>query len=370
MAIAIQPYSADLIPAVRAFNKRLATGGVAPEFHFPESNIPDWLPKLDGRRIYQEYYLAVDGESVRGGFILKFQDFFLAGKLQPVVYYHLPVSEGIINKAYAGVGVHMLRSALKLRPMLFALGMGGFDRPLPQMLQALGWNLCAVPFYFKANHAAKFLREIAPLRQSESRQLLAGLAAFTGAGWAVMKLVDAVRTARPEPALLVEKIDTFSECDDDLWQQCREHYKLVAARDCQTLNILYPRDKTFLRIRISRRGKPIGWAVMLDSQMRDNKYFGNLRLGSIVDCLALPADASPVMHGATDFLKQRGVDLTISNQSHHAWGSALRSSGFLKARSNSIFAASKALAELLAPFQSTQNQLFMNRGDGDGPVNL
>ncbi len=317
MAIAIQPYSADLIPAVRAFNKRLATGGVAPEFHFPESNIPDWLPKLDGRRIYQEYYLAVDGESVRGGFILKFQDFFLAGKLQPVVYYHLPVSEGIINKAYAGVGVHMLRSALKLRPMLFALGMGGFDRPLPQMLQALGWNLCAVPFYFKANHAAKFLREIAPLRQSESRQLLAGLAAFTGAGWAVMKLVDAVRTARPEPALLVEKIDAFSECDDDLW-----------------------------------------------------KYFGNLRLGSIVDCLALPADASPVMHGATDFLKQRGVDLTISNQSHHAWGSALRSSGFLKARSNFIFAASKALAELLAPFQSTQNQLFMNRGDGDGPVNL
>jgi len=149
MAIAIQPYSADLIPAVRAFNKRLATGGVAPEFHFPESNIPDWLPKLDGRRIYQEYYLAVDGESVRGGFILKFQDFFLAGKLQPVVYYHLPVSEGIINKAYAGVGVHMLRSALKLRPMLFALGMGGFDRPLPQMLQALGWNLCAVPFYFR-----------------------------------------------------------------------------------------------------------------------------------------------------------------------------------------------------------------------------
>ncbi len=137
MAIAIQPYSADLIPAVKGFNQRLVAGGVAPEFHFPENNIPHWLPKLEGRRIHQEYYLAVDGDCVRGGFILKYQDFFFHGKPQPVVYYHLPISEGIVNKAYAGVGVHMLRSALKLQPMLFALGMGGFDRPLPQMLKDL-----------------------------------------------------------------------------------------------------------------------------------------------------------------------------------------------------------------------------------------
>src|SRR5438132_14193645 len=98
MAIAIQPYSADLIPAVKAFNQRLVSGGVAPEFHFPENNIPHLLPKLEGRRIHQEYYLAVDGDCVRGGFILKYQDFFFHGKPQPVVYYHLPISEGIVNK--------------------------------------------------------------------------------------------------------------------------------------------------------------------------------------------------------------------------------------------------------------------------------
>jgi hypothetical protein len=371
MAIAIQPYSAELIPAVRAFNQRLAAGRIAGEFRFPESNIPHWLPKLEGRRIYQEYYLAVDGDAVRGGFILKFQDFFVEGKLQPVVYYHLPVSEGIVNKAYAGVGAHMLRSALKLQPMLFALGMGGLDRPLPQMLKALGWGLCAVPFYFRINNAAKFLREIEPLRRNKSRRLLAGLAAGTGLGKVGVTLVNAMRTKRRlASGISCQQFDTFSERDNDLWQKCCGHYKLIAGRDCKTVNILYLRNKNFFCLGVNRDGKPIGWAVTLDSQMHDNKYFGNLRLGSIVDCLALPEDAPAVIHAATRFLEQRGVDLTISNQSHHAWCDALRSAGYLQARSNFIFAASKPLAEVLAPLQENQRKVFLNRGDGDGPINL
>ena len=370
MAIAIQPYSADLIPAVKGFNQRLVAGGVAPEFHFPENNIPHWLPKLEGRRIHQEYYLAVDGDCVRGGFILKYQDFFFHGKPQPVVYYHLPISEGIVNKAYAGVGVHMLRSALKLQPMLFALGMGGFDRPLPQMLKAMGWSLCAVPFYFRVNHPAKFLRGIAPLRETKSRRLLLDLAAVTGVGWAGIRLINSRRTSSPERGLFVEQVEGFTERDNDLWKQCRERYKLIADRACAALNVLYPRSKNFLCIRINRASGFIGWAVLLDTQMRDNKYFGNMRLGSIVDCLALPENALAVMQAATQFLEQRGVDLIISNQSHHAWGGALKSSGFLETRSNFIFGASRPLAELLSPFQNNQNQVFLNRGDGDGPVNL
>jgi len=266
--------------------------------------------------------------------------------------------------------VHMLRSALKLQPMLFALGMGGFDRPLPQMLKAMGWSLCAVPFYFRVNHPAKFLRGIAPLRETKSRRLLLDLAAVTGVGWAGIKLINSLRTSSPERGLFVEQVEGFTERDNDLWKQCRERYKLIADRACAALNVLYPRSKNFLCIRINRASGFIGWAVLLDTQMRDNKYFGNMRLGSIVDCLALPENALAVMQAATQFLEQRGVDLIISNQSHHAWGGALKSSGFLETRSNFIFGASKPLAELLSPFQNNQNQVFLNRGDGDGPVNL
>src|SRR2546426_6720167 len=98
MAIAIQPYSADLIPAVKGFNQRLVAGGVAPEFHFSENNIPHWLPKLEGHRIHQEYYLAVDGDCVRGGVIFENQEFFFPREPRPAGFFHLPIFQSIRKK--------------------------------------------------------------------------------------------------------------------------------------------------------------------------------------------------------------------------------------------------------------------------------
>jgi hypothetical protein len=98
MGITVEPYTEKRVAAVKAFNQRLAAGGIAREFQFPESSTPYWLPKVEDRRIYQEYYVAADGDEVRGGFILKHQAFFVKGQTRPVVYYHLPVSEGIVNR--------------------------------------------------------------------------------------------------------------------------------------------------------------------------------------------------------------------------------------------------------------------------------
>lgn len=369
MPIAVRPYTEDSIPAVKAFNQRLAAGGIAQEFFFPESNIPYWLPKLDGRRIYQEYYLAVDGDFVRGGFILKYQDFSFAGTKQQLVYYHLPVSEGIVNKTYASVGVHMLRSALKMQPNLYALGMGGFDRPLPSMLKAMGWSLSAVPFYYKIHHPNAFLREIAPLRQSHFRRVTAKVAAFTGAGHVGIKLLHRLRaTSRSQG--VGESITAFKVWADDLWAGSAKQYPLVADRGADVLNVLYPEDKNFIRIQVTKKSQVIGWAVLLDTQMRDNKYFGNLRVGTIADGFASAEDAASVIAGATKNLEDRGVDLIIANHSHTAWGAAFRVNGFLQGPSNFIFGASKALSEKLAPFEKSQHHVYFMRGDGDGPVNL
>jgi hypothetical protein len=370
MAIAIQPYTEDRIPAVNAFNQRLAAGGIAPEFHFPEGNVPHWLPKQDGGRVYQEYYLAIDGDAVRGAFILKFQDFSLGGETRPIVYYHLPVSEGIVNKAYASVGVVMLRSALKMQPMLFALGMGGFDRPLPTMLKAMGWTLSAVPFYFRAHHPTAFLRQIAPLRQSAVRRVLAGVAAATGAGWLGIKTLHWLRTTSGGAEIQADPIATFGAWADALWQQCSPEYALVADRRSDTLNILYPAGRHFMCLRISRGPETLGWAVVLDTQMRDNKYFGNLRVGTIADCFASSENASAVVQAATRALEDRGVDLIIANHSHASWGKGFQSAGYLQGPSNFIFAASKPLAEELSPFETNQSEVYLMRGDGDGPVNL
>ena len=370
MGIAIQPYTEDRIQAVSAFNQRLAQGGCAAEFWFPESNIPHWLPKKDGRRIFQEYYLAVEGEFVRGGFILKYQDFAFRGQNYAVAYYHLPISEGIVNKTYATTGVLMLRSAMKMQPMLFALGMGGFENPLPTMLKAMGWSLCAVPFYFRVNHPFRFLRNIGRLHRSLSGIAFTEVAAFTGAGWAGIKTIHWMRSRNTIRGLEIEPVTTFGAWADKLWQKCSPLYAMIASRESSVLNSLYPPGKNFLCFKILRGSQVAGWAVVLDTQMRRNKYFGNLQVGSIVDCLSTPENASAVVQAAAGVLQRRGVDLVISNHSHAAWGNAFRAAGFLSGPSNFILAASKPLAQLLAPFASCENEVYLMRGDGDGPVNL
>lgn len=370
MAITIQPYTEDWIPAVKAFNTRLAAGGIDPAFHFHETSIPPWLPKLSDSRTYQEFYLAVDKNEVRGAFILKFQDFFLRGDTRTVVYYHLPVSEGIVNKAYSSVGVHMLRAALKAQPLLYCLGMGGFDLPLPQMLKAMGWSLCEVPFAFRVNHAANFLRQIAPLRQSKALRFIGNLAAVTGAGWTGINMLQKRYSSARQPDIAAELVDSFEGWADELWQQTRSQYSMIAGRDRATLNILYPLGKDFFRLKISRGDRMIGWAVVLDTQMKNNKYFGNMRVGSIADCLAAPEDAVAVVQAATEFLQERDVDLVVSNQLHSAWVNGMKARGFLDGPSNFIFAASKPLAEIIGPLDANKHNLHFTRGDGDGPVNL
>jgi len=368
MAIAIQPYTPELVPAVKALNSRLGAGGVAREFQFPENSVPEWLPKLPGRTLYQEYFLAVEGDAVRGGYIVKHQDFFINGEVRPIAFYRLPLSEGIVNRAYTSVAIVMLRSALARQPVMFALGMGGMQNPLPQMLKSMGWTLRDVPFYFRVNHPGRFLRNIAPLRQGPTRRTFASLAAFSGLGWLGIQSAQGFRTKRIS-GVSAEQITNFGSWADDLWQACATKYFASAVRDSATLNVLYEEEK-YICLKIFRGSQPIGWAVVLDTQMRGSKYFGEMRLGSIADCLSAPDDAPAVVHAATNFLQERGVDLIISNQAHHAWTSALKSSGYFTGPSNFIFAASKGLAQLLSPLDQNFAQLHLNRGDGDGPINL
>ena len=75
MAIVMTPHRDELAPAVRAMNERLHANGVS--FSFPESPISHWLPQVPGRALYQEFFLAVEGDAVRGGYILKHQPFLV-----------------------------------------------------------------------------------------------------------------------------------------------------------------------------------------------------------------------------------------------------------------------------------------------------
>jgi hypothetical protein len=165
----------------------------------------------------------------------------------------------------------------------------------------------------------------------------------------------------------METAPDFGSWADEVWDACHARYGAIGVRDRDTLNRLYPPDDArFLIWKAIRDGRVIGWTVGLDTAMRDDKYFGDLRVGSIVDGLAKPEDARAVVAASAKALGARGVDLVVSNQCHRAWGEALRQAGFLQGPSNFIFAVSKKLAGLIGQM----DQVHINRGDGDGPIHL
>jgi hypothetical protein len=373
MALAITPFTEDLVPAVKAFNARLLEGGVFHEFQFHESPTCGWLPKIKNRQIYQEYFVAAEDGAMRGGYVLKHQPFSFRGELHDLPFYHGPISEGLFNKKYASVGALLTRHALRMQPLLFALGMGGWEQPLPRMLQAMRWKMFEVPFYFFVAKPFRFLRQIRPLRANLFKSAAAEAGAWSGSGWLAIRAMQRLRRRTPpdDSGVSAEAVVDFGDWADRLWEGCHHRYALVALRDRETLSILYPKeDPRFRRLIVRRDGKPVGWAVLLDTAMRDHKYFGNLRVGSIVDCFGDPQHAAVVGSRALADLTARGVDLVVSNQSHRAWGDALRRAGFLTGPSNFLFAASPQLAARLEPFEANENELHFNRGDGDGPIHL
>lgn len=335
---------------------------------FYETAKPRWLPPSGASPLFNEFFLALDGGIVRGGYALKHQDFsFADGSTRCVGYYHHPLSEGIVNKAHATVGGLLLRDAMQRSPLLYCLGMGGYDRPLPKMLLRLGWSHSLVPFYFRVVHPALFLREMHMLRTTAVRRFAMDLTAYSGAAWAASKAFHLFKKLRRPRAAICESevVGEFGDWTDALWQQSKSSYAMAAVRDAETLRKLYPAsDQHFTRLRIRRNGTDVGWAV-IGERRKDAKY-GSLRVGSILDCWAPPQDTPPVILAATEALINAGVDLITSNQSHKDWCTAFEDAGFLRAQSNFIFAASKKLAELLQPFEETKSHIHFTRADGDG----
>ena len=287
-----QPFTPDLAPAVAEFNARLLAGGADPELLFPENPAPEGRPNEPGR-LFEERFLMVEEGSVHGGFILKHQDFWLGGTVASIAHFRLPLSEGIVNRKFAGVGMQMVRHALGEQPLLFALGMGGRQRTLPRLLEAMHWKLWEVPFYFFVNRPFRFLRGIRVLRSDAWRSLALDAAAWSGLGWVVARMAQWVARKGGAGRGNAGEYSGLFELDDELWDHCKPHYSFLAVRDSATLKLLYPEgSERFLCRRVRRSGKAVGWFVALDTAMQGHKQFGNLRVGTVADALARPEDAA------------------------------------------------------------------------------
>jgi hypothetical protein len=362
MAIRVCPFLQRYEADVRDFNNRVR--GSHGAFEFPETAIPEWLPPAPGRSIFQERFLALENDDVHGGYALKHQDFSFSGVAASVACYHSALSEGVAEERYRDVDEQLLTDALAREPLLYTLEADRAGQSPAREEQTSGWKRSLVPGYFHIVHPAAFLRNMETLRTTAWRRFLLSFAALTGFGWAGIRLHQRLKAKpRPAPPASVDFFDVFGPWLDDLWTKCAPHYPLLAVRDCATLGILYPGGK-FLRMKIASGGATIGWAVASDRQMQWNREFGDMRLGSLIDCLALPEHAPQVIMAVRRVLDRRGVDLIVCNHSHPVWRQALRGAGFQEGSFNMVFRASGGLAQKLEEIGAADN-LFLTRGDGN-----
>jgi hypothetical protein len=367
VAIRIEPYRDEAqAEAARAFNQRLRAHNQT-EFLLgeqpPAAEAPDSVIK-------NHFYLALEEEAIRGGFLLaEFPAQFGNGTQARLLNAREPLSEGIIDSKYSLLALRLLKFMQQQGPYLFALGMGGEDRPFPRLLKSSGWTVRPVPFLFRVVRANRFLSQLRLLRTSTARRLLANVAAITGAGKIGISALQ-FRSLRPVGGLSIERVSEWGEWVDELWHLCRGQFSFAVLRDLKTVRAMYPLDERARGYVVRRGDKPVGWVAALNTRMNDHKYFGNLTVATILDAIAVEEEMRGVIALASRTLARDGADLLVTNQSHEAWVRAFRGAGYLSARSNYILALSKPLAAEIEAQPGRLARAHFTRGDSDGRIFL
>lgn len=368
MGIRIEDRQERHLPAIRAFNTRMGAGGISPEFLFSEAPC-DAEPR--GPVCVAARVAVDDAGEVRGGYIVETRPFQAGSAVVRLDDYQIPISEGLIDRRFVSVGAMLLQHAIRENALLYTVGMGGVERPLPRMLRALRWHVKLVPFLFRVNGATRFLRNIGALRTTAARRTALDMLAATGLGWAGLQMVQARRWGGlplRHASFAVES--HFGDWADAIWEQCKNVHSLAAVRTAEVLNAVYPADGRYGCARVRKGGRDVGWAVTLVSDMRGNKYFGDLRVGTLLDCLAAPDDMGTVAAAAMELLSSYRADVCVTNQADARWAEALREIGFLSGPSNYGVSFSPAVMKLLGPIERAEPRIHITRGDGDGRVNL
>jgi hypothetical protein len=313
---------------------------------------------------------------VYGGYILKHRRFLLEGRPLDFGALQLPLSLGEVDSAFAHVSVALLFDAIRRSPYLYSLGLGSEQTQYARLLAAAGWRHITVPFLFDVKSANRFAREIRlPADKANMQRALRVLGRVGLAGAAVtLRRSLASRPSRAPTRDVSPEAREVSDLDGvagPLFAARRDSYVLVSDRGEEALRRIYPSDEpAFIRLAVVRGERVVGWAVVLDAEMRDNKYFGNMRVGSIADCFAAPEDAGSVVAAADAYLTEREVDIVVSNQLHPVWCDALKATGYQEGPSNFFFYYSEELAKRLDEIPGWRDGVHLNRGDGEGPGHL
>lgn len=359
------------MPAVRRFNARMRAAQAPTDFLLPDRPNTPLPPGQAPPLVSWTKYVVLDNEEeARGGFLLMTQPAWLNGNLVNVANYQAPLSEGIADPRFAIASLHMLRYVQRQWPLAFVVGMGDIERPLPRLLTAASWTVRPIPWLFRMLRPGRVMREIQMLQRRTPVRIAARIAAASGAAWLGAQALHVRRwPARTNArAFTLDRVDEWGDWADDVWRRTREDIGFAVVRDRRTLESLYPAADPRNLIYVLRRGADVaGWAVCVDTQMQEHSHFGNLRVATVLDALALPSSMPSLASRLSEALSDSGADLLMTNQSHTTAVDAFRRAGFAVGPSNYLFAASKDLTREIG---ARKDRVHVTRGDGDGRIHL
>jgi len=375
VSLRLELYASDHVEQVRRFNARLREGNVDPSFLLPESAPtqypPDPLHHMPSVNFSKRHFLALQDESVLGGFLLQEQACEVAGETHWCGNIQMPISEGIVNRKFSYVAALMLQSLLRHRPFVFAVGMGGLEAPFAQFLCAMKWRVGLVPFRFYVLRPAQFLREVQMFNSSRSRALVANIGIWSGLGSLSLLGLQRARS-QSTMALFAEHIYQWGDQSSWLWSRYRPECSFAAVRDLASLPSFL--DLTGSRLSgyrlADRQGTTRGWIVLQVTAMHDNKYFGSLRIATLLDAVCEPGFERAVIRAGIACASDHNADLVITNQQHCLWVTASDENGFWKGPSNYVFATSPQLTQAISQVDPEFSRVHLSRADGDGRLNL
>jgi hypothetical protein len=369
------PLTQHLVPACGEFNERLRQAG---------AEVSGFNCSVNGDRgrdppapMEVERYVGVDVDGqVRGAYSLRWQFLWLQGERLLGAHYGYPISEGIIDKRYAIVGVLVLRDAVKRCEYLYLLGAGGRTGNVFRVAQHVGFAIEDVPFLFRVINGGGFLRKLPQMQRALERRVLATIGSATGLAQiatGILHGASAIRhrgssSLRPPLSITVEEVATLAAAADEVWSRVCSQYSFCVVRDGAHVEPSFPLDRTDIhRLVVRHQGSIIGWSVVMrEGLSRLQAYLGDVAAGLIVDAFGDTAYASEIVRAATAYLAAQGVDVVITNTSHEGWVTGYKRAGFIAWRSQFPLIVSHSLARRIGDLHAIMPRTHMSRADADG----
>jgi hypothetical protein len=359
--------------AVARFNNRLRAGGREEEMPLDPALPGEAHYRPEGFPVYRRLIIAEDGAEVRAAMLLCHHNVFMRGAAHDFYWTKMPLSEGIVNVKYSLAIIHLMKKALARHPFMMGVGAGTPDSDGYRLFVNLRWRHQSVPFFFLPVRVGRVLRGLRYLEKNAKLRSAAMLGAYSGVGAGVSGLLALRRRFLTNFANYEASVVTgFEDWADRVFAEALADYPVAIRSDATALNIVYPPDdQRYVRLRVRRKDTQadVGWIVVANKQMQDNHYFGDLKVGTLVDGFGRAEEVPALLAAGLNHLAESGVDIIVANFSHAAWAAACRRAGMFSGPSNfQIFISPQGPPLLQA--DCPLDQLHIARGHSDGMDNL